>query len=232
MLRIRKSQDRGYADHGWLKTYHTFSFAGYDNPNHRGFRSLRVINEDCVEPGQGFGSHPHHDMEILSYVLSGALEHKDSLGHGSVLRAGQFQRMTAGTGVVHSEFNPSATESVHFYQIWLRPERSGLKPSYEDRGFHDEQTRNRLCVVASPDGRDESMVIHQDAVVYLAQLDTDRVVLHTIGPNRHAWLQVLEGAVTVNGVALEAGDGLAVSDETNLEIQASQQSQVMLFDLA
>jgi redox-sensitive bicupin YhaK (pirin superfamily) len=231
MIRVRKSADRGHFDHGWLDTSHTFSFADYYVPDQMGFRALRVINEDRVRPGRGFGTHGHRDMEIVSYVLEGSLEHKDSLGSGAVLRPGEFQRITAGTGVMHSEFNPSRTEPVHFYQIWLLPERKGLKPGYEQKAFAEAQRRGRLQLVASRDGRDGSLTIHQDADIFLASL-AGQEVSHELKPGRHAWVQVLRGAVDLNGVALAEGDGAAVSDEAALRLTAGDRAEVMLFDLA
>jgi redox-sensitive bicupin YhaK (pirin superfamily) len=232
MLQIRKASDRGHADHGWLDTHHTFSFADYFDPDHMGFRALRVINEDRVRPGMGFGTHGHRDMEIVTYVLEGALAHKDSMGNGAVLRPGEFQRMSAGTGIRHSEFNPSQSEPVHFYQIWLLPRSKGVEPSYEQKFFPEDQKRGRLRLVASPDGADGSLRIGQDARVYLATLAGGESVVHEIRPGRHAWLQVLRGRVKVNGVALEASDGLAASDERSLTVAAEEVSEVMLFDLA
>jgi quercetin 2,3-dioxygenase len=232
MLQIRRAADRGHADHGWLDTYHTFSFADYYDPAHMGFRALRVINEDRVEPGKGFGTHGHRDMEIITYVLEGALEHKDSMGNGSVLRPGEFQRMSAGTGVRHSEFNPSTTEPVHLYQIWLLPERNGIQPSYEQKFFGEDGTRARFQLVASPDGADESLRIHQDARVYLSKLAAGQKVTHKLSSGRHAWLQVLRGSVTVNGRVLKTSDGVAVSDEPLLTVVAEDPAEVMLFDLA
>jgi redox-sensitive bicupin YhaK (pirin superfamily) len=232
MIRIRKSSERGRFDHGWLDTRHTFSFGDYYDPEQMGFRSLRVMNEDRVRPGTGFGAHGHKDMEILSYVLEGALEHRDSLGNGSVLRPGELQRMTAGTGVRHSEFNPSPTESVHFYQVWLLPQRRGLPPGYEQLSCPEEERRGRLRLVASPDGRDGSLTIHQGAAVHLASLSAGQTVHHPLRPGRHAWLQVLRGSVGLNGLPLSAGDGAAVSDEEGLEIRADGPAEVMLFDLA
>src|SRR5262249_15816589 len=218
MIRIRKATDRGHFDHGWLDTYHTFSFGDYYDPAHTGFRSLRVINDDRVRPGQGFGMHGHRDMEIVTYVLEGALEHRDSLGNGSVLRPGELQHMTAGTGVRHSEFNPSPTEPVHLYQIWLLPERRGLEPSYEQRPFADSQPRGRRRLVASPDGADGSLTIRQDSRLYLSTLQGGETVTHALRPGRHAWLQVLRGRATLNGQSLNAGDGAAVSNEEQLRI--------------
>lgn len=232
MIQVRKAEDRGHANHGWLDTYHTFSFSTYYDPNHRSFRSLRVMNEDFVAPGAGFGTHPHNDMEIVTYVLEGALEHKDSMGNGEVLRPGEFQRMSAGTGITHSEFNPSSDEPVHLYQIWLFPERKGIEPSYEQKRFPEEGRHNRLQLVASRDAADDSLLIHQDARIYLANVDSGSSVNHELPPGRHAWLQVLRGRVSLNGVPLGRSDGAAVSDETKLTIQADDDAEIMLFDLA
>jgi len=232
MLRVRKAGERGHFDHGWLDTHHTFSFADYHDSANMGFRALRVINEDRVMPGMGFGTHSHHDMEIVTYVLEGALEHKDSMGNGEVLRPGEFQRMSAGTGIRHSEFNPSATEPVHLYQIWLLPRSKGIKPSYEQKFFSAEQKQGKLRVVASPDGDDGSLTIHTDARVYLSTLKSGESVNHEIAAGRHAWLQVLRGAVRVNGTLLETSDGVAVSDERLLAIAAERPAEIMLFDLA
>jgi quercetin 2,3-dioxygenase len=232
MIGVRKASERGHFDHGWLDTHHTFSFSRYYDPRHMGFRALRVINEDRVQPGQGFGTHPHEDMEIVTYVLSGALAHKDSLGTGSAIRPGELQRMTAGTGISHSEFNPSQTEPVHLYQIWLLPEQEGLDPSYEQRAFPEEERANRLRLVASPEAKDGSLTIRQDARLYLARLDEGHEVSKDIPSGRHAWLQVLRGNVSLNGQAMSAGDGAAVSEETALAIRAESPSEVLLFDLA
>src|SRR4051794_8424013 len=204
MIQIRRGDERGHFDHGWLDTYHSFSFSDYYDPEHMGFRSLRVINEDRIGPGGGFGTHPHRDMEIVTYVLSGALAHRDSLGTGSALRAGELQRMTAGTGIRHSEFNDSTTEPVHLYQIWLLPERRGLEPSYEQRAFAPEAGHTGFRVVVSPDGRDGSLTIHQDATLHLAALEGGEEAVHALRPGRHAWLQVLRGRVDLNGHSLEA----------------------------
>jgi len=232
MITIRRAADRGHADHGWLNTYHTFSFASYQDPEHVRFRTLRVMNEDVVQPGQGFGTHPHHDMEIVTYVLEGQLEHQDSMGNGSVIHAGEFQRMTAGTGITHSEFNPSESEPVHLYQIWLFPSEKGLEPSYEERSFTDDM-QNRLRLVASPDGREDSLTIHTDASIYLSRLETGQSVEHEVAGDRHAWLQVLRGAVELNGESLAISDGAAVSDEQRLSITAAGESaEIMLFDLS
>jgi len=232
MIRVRRASERGHFDHGWLDTHHTFSFARYYDPGHMGFRALRVINEDRVQPRKGFGTHGHEDMEIVTYVLAGALAHRDSLGTGSTLRPGELQRMTAGTGITHSEFNPSESEPVHFYQIWLLPEREGLEPSYEQRAFPEGERRNRLRLVASPNGRGGSLSICQDAQLILASLDGGRQVRHELTSDRHAWLQVLRGDVSLNGLTLSAGDGAAVSDESSLAIGANGPSEVLVFDLA
>ncbi|MEW4530893.1 pirin family protein [Maioricimonas sp. JC845] len=231
MIRIRHAGARGHFDHGWLKTWHTFSFAGYRDADHLRFRALRVMNEDIVAPGQGFGTHPHNDMEIVTYVLSGALEHRDSMGNGEVLRPGEFQRMSAGTGITHSEFNPSDSEPVHLYQIWLYPERKGIRPGYEQKAFPADQRHNRLRLVASPDTADGSLRIHQDARIWLADLDGSTAVQHQVSTDRHAWLQVLRGSVRLNGTPLGTSDGAAVSDETTLTIEADDPAEVMLFDL-
>lgn len=232
MIRIRHADARGYFDHGWLQTHHTFSFGDYYDPDHVQFRALRVMNEDRVRPGHGFGEHGHRDMEIVTYVLEGALEHKDSLGNGEVLRPGEFQRMTAGKGIRHSEFNPSKTESVHLYQIWLLPERQGLTPSYEQKTIDAKERENRFRVVASPTAREGSLLIHQDAEIHLATLANGAKVTQALKPGRHAWLQVLRGGVTLNGQDLEVGDGAAISEESSLTVTAREPSEVMLFDLA
>lgn len=232
MIKIRRAAERGHADHGWLNSYHTFSFASYRDPNHMGFRSLRVMNEDRVAAGQGFGTHAHNDMEIVSYVLDGELEHKDSMGNGEVLRPGEFQRITAGTGITHSEFNPSANEATHFYQIWLIPERRGLEPSYEQKGFDPQGRKNRWQLVASRHAKDGSLLIHQDANIYLADLDAGHDLNYTIPKDRHVWLQVLRGSVEVNASRLSTGDAVAVSDEATLTIKATTHAELMLFDLA
>jgi quercetin 2,3-dioxygenase len=232
MIRIRAAKERGGFDHGWLDTRHTFSFGRYYDPRHMGFRALRVINEDWVKPGRGFGAHPHEDMEIVTYVLQGELEHRDSLGSGGRIRPGELQRMTAGTGIVHSEANPSPTQPVHLYQIWILPEREGLEPSYEQRAFPEEGRRNRLRVVASPDGREGSLTIRQDASLHLGALDAGREVSHVLAPGRHAWLQVLRGGVQLNGRKLSEGDGAAVWDEPALSIGAEGPAEVLVFDLA
>ena len=232
MIRIRKAKERGHFDHGWLNTFHTFSFGDYQDAEYMGFRSLRVMNEDWVQPGQGFATHPHQDMEIVTYVLQGALEHKDSMGTGSVLLAGEFQRMSAGTGITHSEFNPSDTEPVHLYQIWLYAQRKGIQPSYEQKAFDAGERNNRLRLVASREGRNGSLVINQDADVFLATLEQDAEVSCELRANRHAWLQVLRGSVSLNGQRLGESDGAAVSDERQLNIMGNGPAEIMLFDLA
>jgi redox-sensitive bicupin YhaK (pirin superfamily) len=232
MQQLRKAAERGFFDHGWLKTHHTFSFGDYFDPRHMGFRSLRVMNDDRVQPGRGFGMHGHRDMEIVTYILEGALEHRDSMGNGSVLGAGQWQCMTAGTGVRHSEFNPSSTDWVHLYQIWLQPRETGLKPGYEERTVPEPEKHNRFCLVASPDGADESLTIHQDARLYLASLESGMDVTQSIAPGRAAWLQVLRGNVHVQDLRTAAGDGVAITDTATVQVHATTPSEVLLFDLA
>lgn len=232
MIQVRKSKERGHADHGWLKTHHTFSFSTYQDPEHMRFRALRVMNEDVVLPGQGFGTHPHNDMEIVTYVLEGELEHKDSMGNGEVLHAGEFQRMSAGTGITHSEFNPSSSEAVHLYQIWLYPERKGIEPSYEQKRFPDSEQQNQLRLVAAPQAEQGALKIHQDVRIYLSKLDSGQEVTHSLSTGRHAWLQVLRGKVRLNDVPLDVSDGAAVSDEEQVLITATDNAEIMLFDLA
>jgi quercetin 2,3-dioxygenase len=232
MIQVRKASERGHFDHGWLDTYHTFSFGDYYDPAHMGFRSLRVINDDRVQPGQGFGMHGHQDMEIVTYVLDGALQHRDSMGNGSVLRPGELQHMTAGTGVRHSEFNPSDKEEVHLYQIWLLPERKGIRPGYEQKAFSEEERRGNLRLVASPTGEDGSLPIRQEARLYLSTLQAGETVAHALKPGLHAWLQMLRGRAALNGQVLFAGDGAAVSEEERLEIRGQDDAEVLLFDLA
>jgi len=231
MLTIRKAEDRGHANHGWLNTYHTFSFANYYEPKHMGFRALRVINEDRVSPGNGFGTHGHKNMEIITYVLEGALEHKDSIGTGSVIQPGEVQRMSAGTGILHSEFNHSKTESVHFLQIWLLPEKEGLPPSYEQRNFSPAKTPGKLHLVAARDGRNAAVTVHQDVDLYAAVLEPGDRVSHSLQSQRHAWVQVARGAITLNGLSLDKGDGAAISEETDVVIEATTDAEILLFDL-
>jgi hypothetical protein len=230
MMKIRRANERGHAQHGWLDTYHTFSFADYYDPQWMGFRSLRVINDDLVMPGMGFGTHPHRDMEIITYVLSGALEHKDSMGHGRVIRAGEAQYMAAGTGVQHSEFNPSQDEAVHLLQIWIQPDRLGVTPRYADMSLADAPAGTPR-LVASKTGRDGSMAIHQDAELWLDKLDAGQHVALKLARGRQAWVHVAEGEVSLNGQKLGAGDAAALSGESALELSATGPSQVLLFDL-
>lgn len=233
MIVVRPAEERGRGNLGWLDSRHTFSFAGYHDPAHMGFRALRVINEDRVQPGQGFGTHGHRDMEIISYVLSGELGHKDSMGTGSVIRPGDVQRMSAGTGVLHSEMNASATQPVHFLQIWLLPERRGIEPSYEQKHFGPDEKRGRLRLVASPDGRDGSVTVHQDVSLYGGLFGTGERACLDLSPGRHAWVQVARGQVTLNGQRLRQGDGAAVSDEPSLELTGiDEEAEVLVFDLA
>ena len=232
MITLRKAEDRGHANHGWLDSYHTFSFANYYDPKHMGFRALRVINEDRVTPGKGFGTHGHKDMEIITYVLNGAVEHKDSLGTGSVIKPGEVQRMSAGTGILHSEFNQSKTDAVHFLQIWLLPEKNGLPASYEQRAFAFAENPGQLLLVAAKDGREGAVTVHQDVDLYVAVLEPNQRVSHTLKPQRHAWVQVARGEVTLNGLSLEKGDGAAISEESNVVIEAMTDAEILLFDLA
>lgn len=231
MIRIRKANERGHFNFGWLDTYHTFSFGDYYDPSFMGFSSLRVINEDFVHAGRGFPAHSHRDMEIITYILEGALQHKDSMGTGSVIRPGDVQRMTAGTGVSHSESNPSTKDSVHLLQIWIMPNERGLKPSYEQTVFSEEQKQGKLCLIASETGRDGSVKVHQDANVYAALLDEGQTVSHQLSPGRHAWLQVARGAISLNGDTLNQGDGAAVSDLSKIDVLGRQRSEILLFDL-
>ena len=232
MIRIRRSNERGGGDHGWLKTRHTFSFSDYWDEKWMGFRSLRVINEDRVAPRTGFPTHGHRDMEIITYVLEGSLNHRDSMGNGSAIRPGEVQRMTAGSGVTHSEQNSSKTDAVHLLQIWILPNATSLRPGYEQKTFTDEEKRGRLRLVASDDGRDGSVTINQDAAIYASVLKPGSEVVHQLGANRNAWIQVARGAVTVNGNDLNQGDGAAVNAETAITIAGREESEVLLFDLA
>ena len=231
MQEIRRAKDRGYADHGWLKSYHSFSFADYFDPQHVEFGPLRVINEDRVAPGQGFGTHGHRDMEIISYVLEGALAHKDSTGSTSTIRPGDVQRMSAGRGVQHSEFNPSASESVHFLQIWIQPNVRSIPPSYEEKRFSEEDKRGRLRLIASPDQADGSVLIHQDARVYAGLFDGDERAGLDIGAGRRGYVHVARGAVTVNGIVLQAGDALKMSGGNTLSIMHGRDAELLAFDL-
>ncbi|MGE5625607.1 MAG: pirin family protein [Bacillota bacterium] len=232
MITVRPASERGIADFGWLDSRHTFSFGEYHDPRHMGFGPLRVINEDRVRPAKGFGTHPHRDMEIISYVLEGALEHKDSLGTGSVIRPGDVQRMSAGTGILHSEFNHSQSEPVHFLQIWLIPERQGIRPGYEQKRFEDEDKRGRLRLVASPDGSEGSVTVHLDARLYACLLDKGGQVGHAPAPHRKLWVQVARGALELNGRTMSAGDGAAIEEERQLTIAAcADGAELLLFDM-
>lgn len=232
MMTLRKAADRGHAQHGWLDSHHTFSFANYYDPRHMGFRALRVINDDRVEGGQGFGAHPHRDMEIISYVLDGALAHKDSMGTGAMIKPGDVQRMSAGTGVMHSEFNASDDDEVHFLQIWLIPDKKGIEPSYEQKAFSDEDKRGRLRLVASPDAADGSISIHTDARVYAGLFDRGESTTFALPENRYGWIHVARGRVRVNDVELSAGDGVALEKERELRIEGIDSAELLVFDLA
>lgn len=231
MLTLRPAADRGHFDHGWLDTYHSFSFAEYRDPDHMGFSCLRVINEDRIAPGAGFPSHPHRDMEILTWVLSGALQHRDSLGSGSVIRPGLVQRMSAGTGVVHSEFNASSTEPLHLLQIWILPYERGLAPGYEEMPVPPPDPTSGLALVASPDGARGSVTIHQDARLYVARLAAGGIARHALAPRRRAWAQVARGDAVVNGEALQAGDGAALEAESAVQLASAAGAEILLFDL-
>jgi redox-sensitive bicupin YhaK (pirin superfamily) len=232
MKTVRKANERGHAQHGWLDSFHTFSFADYHDPSHMGFRALRVINEDRVQPGQGFGRHSHRDMEIVTVVIDGALAHADSLGTGSVIRPGDVQRMSAGTGITHSEFNDSKSELVHFLQIWILPERGGIAPSYEQKTFPQSERAGRLRLVGSRDGRDGSLRIHQDVALYAGSLAAGQSAAHELARGRHAWVQVVRGGLSLDGTPLAPGDGVAISDEKRIELAAREPSDVLVFDLA
>jgi redox-sensitive bicupin YhaK (pirin superfamily) len=231
MLMVRKAEERGHANHGWLDTYHTFSFADYQDPREMGFGPLRVINDDKVQPGQGFGTHGHRDMEIITYVLEGALEHKDSMGNGSIIRPGNVQRMSAGTGVRHSEFNPSRDKGVHLLQIWIEPNVTGVKPGYEEKQFGTAEKKGQLRLIASPDGREGSVTIHQDAYVYASMLDGKDAVKHRLAPRRRAYVHVARGSVKVNGAPLKGGDGVKIENESAIELKNAREAEVLLFDL-
>ena len=232
MITLRRSEERGGGNHGWLNTKHSFSFSDYYDPKHMGFRSLRVINEDWVLPGHGFPTHPHRDMEIITYVLEGALEHRDSLGTGSVIRPGDGQRMSAGTGIRHSEANPSREESVHLLQIWIMPDKQGHKPGYEQKEFPAGEKRGKLRLIASPNGENGSVTIHQDAKLYVSLLEPGDSVDHKLTSGRHAWLQVAKGSIDLNSNRLNQGDGAAISEEEKLQIKGNESAEVLLFDLA
>ena len=232
MITVRQAKDRGHFNFGWLDTYHTFSFGDYYDPRFMGFRSLRVINEDRVHPGRGFPTHGHRDMEIITYVLEGSLAHKDSLGTGSVIRPGEVQRMSAGSGVRHSEANPSESEHVHLLQILIEPDKEGIEPSYEQKDYTDEEKRGRLRLIASADARDGSVRIQQDAAVYAALLEPGQEIVYELGPERHAWVQVARGAITLNNQSLDQSDAAAASNEPSLRIVGREASEILLFDLA
>ncbi|NMF60109.1 pirin family protein [Pseudanabaena yagii] len=232
MLTIRKSEERGHANHGWLDSYHTFSFANYYDPQHMAFRSLRVINQDVIAGGKGFGTHPHRDMEIITYMLDGALEHKDSMGNGSIIHVGDVQRMSAGTGITHSEFNHSATETAHLLQIWILPNQQNVTPSYEQISFSRQEKLNQLKLIASPDGRDRSVTIHQDANVYASILEDGAEVTHRLNPNRYAWIQVARGNVLVGDRLLSAGDAISSDQAGDLKITSQGNAEILVFDLA
>jgi len=232
MITIRKSEERGHFDFGWLDTYHTFSFDQYFDPAHSHFRSLRVINEDRVAAGRGFPTHSHRDMEIITYILSGSLEHRDSMGNGSVIRPGDVQRMSAGTGVSHSEFNPSQSEACHLLQIWIMPKLRNLTPSYEQKFFGEDKRRGQLCLIAAADGGDEAVTIHQDARVYTSLLEAGQSIAYQLDDTRHAWLQIARGTLSLNGQKLDQGDGASMSSESQLSISAAAASEFLLFDLA
>ena len=231
MLTIRKAEERGHANHGWLDTYHTFSFADYQDPRQMGYGPLRVINDDTVQPGQGFGTHGHRDMEIITYVLEGALEHKDSMGNGSIIRPGNVQRMSAGTGVRHSEFNPSRDERVHFLQIWIEPNRTGVQPGYEEKQFGPAEKNGQLRLVASSDGREGSVTIHQDATVHASMLDGKDAVAHRLARGRRAYVHVARGSLKINGTPLNGGDGVKIENESAIELKDAREAEVLLFDL-
>ncbi len=232
MITIRKSEDRGHASLGWLDTYHTFSFNTYHDPNHMGFRTLRVMNDDRIEPGEGFGTHPHRDMEIITYVLDGELKHKDSMGQSGILQAGDVQHMSAGTGVLHSEYNPSEDQRLHLLQIWIFPEKKNLEPSYGQKTFGPEEKKGKLCLIVSPDGADGSLVIRQDAKIYATLLGDGEEVSVPIEKDRHIWVQVAHGAASLNGEELSQGDGAAMSDESELKLTGRDHAEVLIFDLA
>ena len=230
MMKIRKANERGHAEHGWLDTYHTFSFANYYDPQWMGYRSLRVINDDLVMPNMGFGTHPHRDMEIITYILSGSLQHKDSMGNGRVIRTGEVQYMAAGSGVQHSEFNPAKDEAVHLLQIWIQPDQKGVKPRYAEKSFANAET-GKLHLVTSKTGRNDSIAIHQDADLWLAKLNPGETVSHQLKSGRHAWVHVAEGEVALNGQTLSGGDAAAIDESSALQLRANKPSQVLLFDL-
>lgn len=231
MIQIRKSSERGYADHGWLRSYHTFSFADYHDPRWMGFRTLRVINEDWIAAGQGFGTHPHRDMEIITYLVEGSLAHKDSLGNGSVIQPGEIQRMSAGTGVQHSEYNPSPDDPTHLLQIWILTEQTDLPPSYEQKRFPNGGKEDRWQLIASRDGREGSLTIHQDTHCSVARLRTGKTLTYPLALGRYAWIQMIAGSVSANGHTLTAGDGMALTDEPTAELRGIEAAELLLFDM-
>ena len=231
MIKIRKSEERGHADHGWLKAYHSFSFADYYDPEHMGFRTLRVINEDRVAPSQGFGTHPHRDMEIVTYMLGGELEHKDSMGNGSIIKAGEVQYMSAGTGVLHSEFNPSNKQTGHLLQIWILPNQKGLPPLYDQKHYNREQKINQLKLIVSPTGEDDSIKIRQDAKIYASVLEKGKTLKYSLSKNRFAWIQIAKGSIDLNGNKLSAGDAANLSGEAQLTFNSIEEVEFLLFDL-
>lgn len=230
MIKVRRANERGHADHGWLNSYHTFSFANYYDPQHVGFRALRVINEDRVQGGKGFGTHPHQDFEIISYVISGALKHQDSMGHAAVMKAGDVQRISAGTGIAHSEFNNSPTEPVHFLQIWLLPSRKGFPPSYAQQSFVNAPT-DTLTLVCSPDGGNKSIKINQDVDLFIGKLAAKGKIIHPMREQRHAWVQLIEGDLDLNGKKLSPGDGASLDDENEIQFESAKGAHFLLFDL-
>lgn len=231
MITVRKSHQRGHANHGWLDSYHTFSFANYQDPHFMGFRSLRVINEDWVVPGAGFGTHGHKDMEIVTYVLEGVLEHKDNIGNGSMIQPGEVQKMSAGTGILHSEYNPSETESVHLLQIWIIPSETGIQPSYEQQKFNLEDSGEKLKLIAAPKGKNGAVTLHQDVNLYAGILQDGDRISYNLPENRYAWLQVARGRVNLNGISLDAGDGVAISEEPEINLTGEYNAEILLFDL-
>ncbi|MDY7021527.1 MAG: pirin family protein [Cyanobacteriota bacterium] len=232
MITLRKSQERGQANFGWLNSQHTFSFGYYYNPKYQGFRSLRVINEDRVSPGSGFDTHGHRDMEILTYVLEGTLEHKDSTGTGTIIKSGEVQRMSAGTGILHSEFNPSSQDPVHFLQIWIIPNQTGLPPSHEQKAFNPRETSGQFQLIAAANPESGSLKIHQDVNLYAAIVPQGDRISHTLAPQRHAWIQVVRGTLLLDDITLTSGDGVAISDQSQITLEATIEAEILLFDLA
>lgn len=232
MIKILKSEKRGHANHGWLDTRHSFSFADYYNPEYMGFHQLRVINEDRIQPKKGFPSHSHKDMEIISFPISGSLKHKDNTGNGSIITTGEIQRMSAGTGITHSEYNASESELVHFYQIWILPKQKNIEPGYEQKSYIDQIIPGELCLVASPDGRDDSLVIHQDVNLYTGKMDSGQKLYYDIAQHHNIWIQMISGSATLNGYSVNESDGVGISDERKLSISSVSSAVFLLFDLA